>query len=142
MAERDAKDHTGNQQLCGHKHWRQLSDYRILCINLDLDGITGGLVLGVLMLLIQNSQVYSLDNPFDGNPPNTFLLAAFVLAKEACAVIGSECCTYIPDNSENISCLTDHIRQEMDKLKQTPLHLFGHGPLLGWVLLEVDCYMG
>ncbi|XP_072343862.1 syncytin-A-like [Scyliorhinus torazame] len=37
-----------------------------------------------------------------------------------CAVIGSECCTYIPDSSENTTHLVDHIRKEVKKLHETP----------------------
>lgn len=46
----------------------------------------------------------------------------YLLAKEGgtCAIIGSECCTYIPDNSENITNLAEHIQQEVKKLKQPP----------------------
>ncbi|XP_072362584.1 syncytin-2-like [Scyliorhinus torazame] len=36
-----------------------------------------------------------------------------------CAVIGSECCNYIPDRSENITHLVDHIRTEVKKLHET-----------------------
>ena len=32
-----------------------------------------------------------------------------------CAVIGKECCTYIPDNSEKIHDLAGHIRKEATK---------------------------
>ncbi|KAK6479265.1 endogenous retrovirus group PABLB member 1 Env polyprotein-like [Huso huso] len=37
-----------------------------------------------------------------------------------CALIGTECCTYIPDNEEQIHDLTEHIRKEVTKLHQTP----------------------
>ncbi|XP_067825942.1 endogenous retrovirus group PABLB member 1 Env polyprotein-like [Heptranchias perlo] len=46
----------------------------------------------------------------------------YLLAEKGgtCALIGSECCTYIPDNSENITNLAKHIRNEVKKLRQTP----------------------
>uniref|UniRef100_UPI00398F4757 endogenous retrovirus group PABLB member 1 Env polyprotein-like n=1 Tax=Pristiophorus japonicus TaxID=55135 RepID=UPI00398F4757 len=42
----------------------------------------------------------------------------YLLAEKGgtCALIGSECCTYIPDSSENITNLADHIRREVKKL--------------------------
>ncbi|XP_038630100.1 endogenous retrovirus group PABLB member 1 Env polyprotein-like [Scyliorhinus canicula] len=36
-----------------------------------------------------------------------------------CAVVGSECCTYIPDSSENITYLVDHIRDGVKRLRQS-----------------------
>ncbi|XP_038658848.1 endogenous retrovirus group PABLB member 1 Env polyprotein-like [Scyliorhinus canicula] len=36
-----------------------------------------------------------------------------------CAVVGSECCTYIPDSSENITHLVDHIRDGVKRLRQS-----------------------
>ncbi|XP_067885108.1 endogenous retrovirus group PABLB member 1 Env polyprotein-like [Heterodontus francisci] len=45
----------------------------------------------------------------------------FILAEKGgtCALIGFECCTYIPDSSE-ITILAEHIRKEVEKLKQPP----------------------
>uniref|UniRef100_UPI00398ED227 endogenous retrovirus group PABLB member 1 Env polyprotein-like n=1 Tax=Pristiophorus japonicus TaxID=55135 RepID=UPI00398ED227 len=42
----------------------------------------------------------------------------YLLAEKGgtCALIGSKCCTYIPDSSENITNLADHIRREVKKL--------------------------
>ncbi|XP_038662064.1 endogenous retrovirus group PABLB member 1 Env polyprotein-like [Scyliorhinus canicula] len=45
----------------------------------------------------------------------------YLLANEGgtCAVVGSECCTYIPDSSENITHLVDHIRDGVKRLCQS-----------------------
>ncbi|XP_038648869.1 uncharacterized protein LOC119963608 [Scyliorhinus canicula] len=45
----------------------------------------------------------------------------YLLAKEGgtCAVIGTECCTYIPDSSENITQLVTHIRDGVQRLRPT-----------------------
>lgn len=51
----------------------------------------------------------------------------FVLAAEGgtCALIGSKCCTYIPDTSEDITNLVSHIRKEVKKLEQPELFSLG-----------------
>lgn len=50
-----------------------------------------------------------------------------------CALIGSECCTYIPDTSENITNLVSHIRKEVRKLTHpTPFPSWLTSWLGGW----------
>lgn len=36
----------------------------------------------------------------------------------ACALIGTECCTYIPDSSENITDIVSHIKKQVEELQQ------------------------
>uniref|UniRef100_UPI00398F07D9 endogenous retrovirus group PABLB member 1 Env polyprotein-like n=1 Tax=Pristiophorus japonicus TaxID=55135 RepID=UPI00398F07D9 len=45
----------------------------------------------------------------------------YLLAKEGgtCALIGEECCTYIPDKSEEIGSLAEYIRKKVIEYKQT-----------------------
>ena len=58
-----------------------------------------------------------------------------VLASQrgTCAMIGSECCTYVPDASENITRLADHIRQVAKTIQEegNPYHDYNPPGWLG-----------
>ena len=60
-----------------------------------------------------------------------------------CAVIESECCTYIPDNSEQITNIADKIKQEGAKFHRyftkDGLYSWFEGIFRGWGL---PCYTG
>lgn len=40
-----------------------------------------------------------------------------------CALIGKKCCTYIPDESSNITDLSRHITQEIDKIEKSGISI-------------------
>ena len=50
-----------------------------------------------------------------------WLALDYILASKGgvCALIGKECCTYIPDNSKEIQDLSKHIRKEAAKLHES-----------------------
>lgn len=51
----------------------------------------------------------------------------FILAEKGgtCAIIDTECCTYIPDESTNITSLSEHTAKEIDSIKKVGQDLHG-----------------
>ena len=58
----------------------------------------------------------------------------YVLASQGgtCAIVGSECCTYIPDDSENITPLADHIRRVAKTIQDEGNQYHNYNPP-GWL---------
>ena len=57
-----------------------------------------------------------------------YLLAA---TGGTCALIGSECCTYIPDSSDNITDLAEHIGKMENEIRAEGRKFKGYNPP-GW----------
>ncbi|XP_051893589.1 endogenous retrovirus group PABLB member 1 Env polyprotein-like [Pristis pectinata] len=54
----------------------------------------------------------------------------FILAERGgtCAIVGQECCTYVPDESENITHLTGYIKDSAEKIKKIGKQFHNYNP--------------